>query len=242
MPRQLNCHDIQKGSFQNKLIMILVKWALCRESLIAWWLLIGIRPSTTTISISLWLAQISYNQHRFAQCHQTNTCHGMETISLSLALLGVNARSLVDSPHNMLQGLDASLQWRYNGCDGVWNNQPHDCLHNRLFRRRSKKTSKLRVTGLRVGNSPLAGEFPTLMSSNAENFPFDDVIMVFVVNLDSRRTVRWNELSWHSCDLTVMGYLGRDSNHFLFNGEFESALSAWHNDKYQCNRLRRMRS
>ena len=28
------------------------------------------------------------------------------------------------------------------------NHQPHDCLFNRLFRRRSKKTSKLRVTGL----------------------------------------------------------------------------------------------
>ena len=31
--------------------------------------------------------------------------------------------------------------------------QPHDCLLNRLFRRKSKKTSKLRVTGLCVGNS-----------------------------------------------------------------------------------------
>ena len=32
--------------------------------------------------------------------------------------------------------------------DGVSNHQPHDCSLNRLFRRRSKKTSKLRVTGL----------------------------------------------------------------------------------------------
>ena len=30
----------------------------------------------------------------------------------------------------------------------VSNHQPHDCLLNRLFRRKSKKTSKLRVTGL----------------------------------------------------------------------------------------------
>ena len=43
------------------------------------------------------------------------------------------------------------LQWRHNGCDGVSNHQPHDCLHNRLFRRRSTKTSKLRVTGLCTG-------------------------------------------------------------------------------------------
>ena len=40
---------------------------------------------------------------------------------------------------------------------------------NRLFRRRSKKTSKLHVTGLCVGNSPLTGEFPTQRTSNPEN-------------------------------------------------------------------------
>ena len=45
----------------------------------------------------------------------------------------------------------------------------HDCLRNRLFRRRSKKTSKLRVTGLCVGNSQGTGEFPAQRASNAEN-------------------------------------------------------------------------
>ena len=40
------------------------------------------------------------------------------------------------------------LQWRHNGRDSVSNHQPHDCLLNRLFRRRSTKTSKLHVTGL----------------------------------------------------------------------------------------------
>ena len=53
-----------------------------------------------------------------------------------------------------------SLQWRHNGLDGVSNHQPRDCLFSRLIRRRSKKTSKLRVTGLCAGNSPVAGEFP----------------------------------------------------------------------------------
>ena len=41
--------------------------------------------------------------------------------------------------------------------------------YNRLFRRRSTKTSKLRVTGLCVGNSPVTGEFPAQRTSNAEN-------------------------------------------------------------------------
>ena len=62
-----------------------------------------------------------------------------------------------------------SLQWHHNGRDSVSNHQPHDCLLKRLFRRRAKKTSKLRVTGLCVGNSPETGEFPAQMASNAEN-------------------------------------------------------------------------
>ena len=45
----------------------------------------------------------------------------------------------------------------------------HVCLLNRLFRRRSKKTSKLRVTGLCAGNSPVTGEFPAQMTRNPEN-------------------------------------------------------------------------
>ena len=63
-----------------------------------------------------------------------------------------------------------ALHWRYNGHDGVSNHQPsHDCLLNRLFGRRSKKTSKLRVTGPCAGNSPGTGEFPAQMASNTEN-------------------------------------------------------------------------
>ena len=61
------------------------------------------------------------------------------------------------------------LQWRHNEHDSVSNHQPHDCLLNRISRRRSKKTSKLRVTGLCVGNSPVTGEFPAQKASNAEN-------------------------------------------------------------------------
>ena len=62
-----------------------------------------------------------------------------------------------------------TLQWFYDVRDGVSNHQPHQCLLNRLFRRRSKKTSKLRVTGPCTGNSPVTGEFPAQMTGNAEN-------------------------------------------------------------------------
>ena len=61
-----------------------------------------------------------------------------------------------------------ALQWRHNRQDSVSNHQPHDCLFNRLFRRRSRKTSKLRVTGLCAGNSPWTSEFPAQRASYAE--------------------------------------------------------------------------
>ena len=61
-----------------------------------------------------------------------------------------------------------TLRWRHNGRDGVSNHQTHDCLLNRLFRRRSKETLKLGVSGLCAGNSPMTSEFPAQMASNAE--------------------------------------------------------------------------
>ena len=61
------------------------------------------------------------------------------------------------------------LQWRYNGRDSVRNLQSHGCFLNRLFRRRSTKTSKLRFAGLCAGNSPRTGEFHAQMASNASN-------------------------------------------------------------------------
>ena len=73
---------------------------------------------------------------------------------------------LVISCHQMLI---VPLQCRHNGRDGVSNHQPHDCLLNRSFRHKSKKTSKLRVTGRCEGNSPVTSEFPAQMASNAEN-------------------------------------------------------------------------
>ena len=71
-----------------------------------------------------------------------------------------------------------SLQWRHNERDSVSNHQPHDCLLNRLFGRRSKKTSKLRVTGLCVGTSPGPLNSPHKGPVTRKMFPFDDVIMI----------------------------------------------------------------
>ena len=64
-----------------------------------------------------------------------------------------------------------SLQRRHNGRDCVSNHRRLDCVLNRLFRRRSKKTSKLHVTGLCEGNSLITGGFPAQRASVAENVP-----------------------------------------------------------------------
>ena len=86
--------------------------------------------------------------------------------------LGANLKSALGFfMWNIRLHAHSSLQWRYNGHDSISNHQPHGCLLNCSFRRRSKKTWKLRVTGLCAGNSPATGEFPAQMASNAENVP-----------------------------------------------------------------------
>ena len=85
------------------------------------------------------------------------------------SLYSVSLPSLLSRWKLSYRMFNTALQWLHDGHDSVSNHQPHDRLFNRLFRRRSKKTSKLRVTGLRAGNSPGTGEFPAQMASYAEN-------------------------------------------------------------------------
>ena len=71
--------------------------------------------------------------------------------------------------HSKKHYLPKLSRWRHNERDGVSIQRHLGCLLNRLFRRGSKKTSKLRVTDLCEGNSPVTGEFPTQAASNAGN-------------------------------------------------------------------------
>ena len=61
-----------------------------------------------------------------------------------------------------------TLQWRDDERDGVSNYRHLDCSFNRLFRRRSKKTSKLRATGPSEGNPPVTDGFPSQRPGDAE--------------------------------------------------------------------------
>ena len=69
----------------------------------------------------------------------------------------------------MYSNNDCTLQWRHNGPDGDPNHWRLGCLLKRLLGCISKKTSKLRVTGLCVASSPVTGEFSAQRTSNAEN-------------------------------------------------------------------------
>ena len=64
---------------------------------------------------------------------------------------------------------------RFLSINRLWSDTAYElnrrllCLLNCWAMRRSRKTSKLRVTGLYAGNSPVTGEFPAQRVSNAEN-------------------------------------------------------------------------
>ena len=63
-----------------------------------------------------------------------------------------------------------SLQWwHHDEPTGVSNHRCLHCLLSRLFRRRSRQTSKLHVTSLCEMNSLVAGGFPSQRASNTEN-------------------------------------------------------------------------
>ena len=71
------------------------------------------------------------------ECHHQIFAHSLEIRSIFIA----------DMEEDIIYNLH-SLQWRHNGHHGLSNHRRLDCLLNSLCRRRSKKTSKLRVTGL----------------------------------------------------------------------------------------------
>ena len=103
---------------------------------------------------------------------------------------------------SLLSTLDCSfdfpLHWRHNDYDDVSNYQPHGCLLNCLFRRKSKKTSKLRVTGLCVRNSPGPVNSPHKGPVTRKMFPFDDVIMFVIRVLEEYRN------KWHTNPMQII--------------------------------------
>ena len=78
--------------------------------------------------------------------------HVWRTVCYEKYLNSVNIYSLGYGLRDCKYFVKVPLQWRHNEHDGVSNHQPHDCLLNRLFRRRSQKIKAPR-------RWPLCGEF-----------------------------------------------------------------------------------
>ena len=86
--------------------------------------------------------------------------------------------------------VSCTLQWPHNECDGVSNHRRLDCLLDRLFRCKSKKTSKLRATGFCQGNSRWPANSPHIGPVTRIMYPFDDVIMIISRHWDGSHA--WN--------------------------------------------------
>ena len=99
----------------------------------------------------------------------TNDINHIWSLSMYTNLITVCNSAKSPKMYTILCHQNHTLQWRHNECDGVLNHRRLHCLLNCLFRRRLKKTSKLRVTGFCEGNSLVTGEFPAQKASNAEN-------------------------------------------------------------------------
>ena len=104
-----------------------------------------------------------YDGKTFLCCSGINTCHlDISRVACSNVHMWIRSNFY----QNGWTTLTFVLQWRQNGAS---NHRRFDGLLNRLFRRRSKKASKLHITGLCGRNSPVTGEFPSQRASNAEN-------------------------------------------------------------------------
>ena len=104
------------------------------------------RPNTSSIQLDM-----TFNDNEYQHAHANNCNLWFQSVD-DLICYGIYYIS--------------TLRWRHNDHDGVSNHQPRGCLLNRLFSRRSKKTSKLSVTGLCAGNYLW---IPAQRASNVEN-------------------------------------------------------------------------
>ena len=102
-----------------------------------------------------------------------------------------------------------ALMWRHNGRDGISDHQPHDCLLNCLFRRRSKRTSNLRVTGSVRGIHRCPVNSPHKWPVTRKMFPLDDVIMACRPAL-VRFQLSCQVIVIHFLNLTFMDLNGAD--------------------------------
>ena len=123
-----------------------------------------------------------------------------------------------------------TLQWRHNGNDNVSNHQPHDCLLSRLFRRISKKTSKLRVTGLCAGKRPVTRKCLHLMTSSwpALISPVLSVSLYLIVFYPY-------DIAWYKCSHKLSSWSRHDTGTF-----FHIAFHSFRTNSRASSKIRRI--
>ena len=120
---------------------------------------------STSLAFVRGIHRWSVNSRLNKRLSKQSWCRWFETPSHSLwphsngVLIHSGAATMVRIP----------LQWRHNERNGVSNHRRLDCSLNRLFRRRSERTSKLCVTALCEGNPPVTGGFPSQRVRNGKN-------------------------------------------------------------------------
>ena len=110
-----------------------------------------------------WFERLSWSLWRHRNDSNDEGQHGRKSAHLHVS--HNNIRHVL----SLFSVASSPLLWRHNEHNGVSNHQHYVYLLNCPFRRRSKKISKLRVTGVCAVNSYVTSEFPTKMASTAEN-------------------------------------------------------------------------
>ena len=88
-------------------------------------------------------------------------------------------------------------------------------VYSTVYTSRSRKTSKLRITGLCEGNSPVTGEFPAQMASNAENV-FHLIMSSWKINVSISSTF------WHFCYCDIIWWTKQYVKSFIYFEEIKS--------------------
>ena len=126
-----------------------------------------------------WKHQEIIHPHRFGVKIQWNISYLKVPMRLRIKFSIVNFTLNLHIPGNENTILVLLCFWRTTeswSCHGHYNDIIMGAIASQITslpivysKALIKGTSKLRVTGLYVGNSPLTGEFPTQKTSNAEN-------------------------------------------------------------------------
>ena len=142
----------------------------------------GDKPLSEPMMVSL-TTHICVTRPQWVKLEMTKVCipHvSLKIINLELLPKIIRAMSsLMSLPHGLhcftatiqlpIKLRPFGIQWRHDKRIGVSNHRHLDCLLERLFRRRSTKTSKLLVTGLCEGNPLLTDWFSSHRACKAEN-------------------------------------------------------------------------